>query len=535
METAGKAAVGREHQAHNLGRTCMMFLTSVLRWLTRRATDSQRGGPFRGAGKSRKPALEYLESRTLLSTYDVGPDQAYLSINAVPWESLGPGDTVNIHWRPEAYHEKVLISTSGASEQPIRVLGVPGPAGELPVIDAANATTRSADSYNWAPTQDQGLVVITRDARHPWGYKPSYIDIEGLDLRNATAPNTFTDATGAARAYAVDASSVYVQLGQHVVIHSCTITGSGNGIFVASGGDEEDLSRDMLIDGNSIYVNGTVGSWFQHNLYTEAIGVVFQYNHLGLPRAGSMGGNLKDRSAGTVIRYNWIEGGQHMLDLVEPQDSAAITTQDPSFRQTFVYGNIFINGPGDRGTVLMIHYGGDSGNVDNYRKGTLYFYNNTVVIQANQTGPDSRWRTILFQLETNDESADVRNNLIFCQPATADGRPTELTLMDQAGTAAFGINWVSPGWVPWNTGGSHTGTVTGTENFLVDPNNDPGFVDLTSYDLHLAPDSACIGVGGPLAPAAIGIYDVTSQYVVDQGSEPRQDNGTTLGAFGTPL
>src|SRR5205085_3761566 len=99
------------------------------------------------------------------------------------------------------------------------------------------------------------------------------------------------------------------------------------------------------------------GSDRQHNIYTECINVTFQYNHLGSPRAGSLGNTLKDRSAGTIIRYNWIETGGHLLDLVDPQDSAIITTLDPSFHETYVYGNIFVDGAG--GATFLVHYGGD--------------------------------------------------------------------------------------------------------------------------------------------------------------------------------
>src|SRR5207244_3168930 len=104
------------------------------------------------------------------------------------------------------------------------------------------------------------------------------------------------------------------------------------------------------------------------------------YNHFGPLRAGSLGNNLKDRSAGTVIRYNWIEGGAHLLDLVEPEESYKIASQDPRFQRTYVYGNVLINGPTDGNN--LVHYGGDNGTVNEYRKGALYFYHNTVFIHA---------------------------------------------------------------------------------------------------------------------------------------------------------
>src|SRR5205085_676928 len=141
---------------------------------------------------------------------------------------------------------------------------------------------------------------------------------------------------------------------EHIVIRNCTITGSGNGLFVASSDEEAAISRDILVDGNNIYGNGNAGSDREHNVYTAASGIVFQYNHLGDLRPGAFGGGIKDRSAGTVIRYNWIEGGARLLDLVDPEDSPTLMPQEPHFRDTYVYGNIFVNGPEDSGT--LIHY-----------------------------------------------------------------------------------------------------------------------------------------------------------------------------------
>jgi hypothetical protein len=489
---------------------------------------SQGGGTIR-------PAIEALEDRCLLSaTYDVGPGQSYATIGAVPWESLGPGDTVRIHWQAQAYHEKIRISASGTSDQPIQIIGVAGPSGQLPVIDGSNATTRPQDVYRYAPTQDRGLLTITPSPGQPYGYIPSYIDIEGLDLQDAYAPWTFTDASGAVRTYANNAAALYVERGQHLVINDCTLTGSGNGLFVGSGSDSASLSEDILVENCDIFGNGTVGSYREHNVYTEAIGIVFQYNHLGLPRPGSQGNNLKDRSAGTVIRYNWIEGGGHMLDLVDPQDSAWATVQADGFHQTYVYGNVFINGPGAQGATYLVHYGGDDSVYANYRKGTLYFYNNTVVNQADQTGAGARWRTILLQLDTNDESADVRNNILFNEAATPGATATELDLMNTAGNADFGVNWVSPDWQPYRSGLPFTGTISGTSNFLVDPANDPGFVNLADGDVRLVSGSAAVDAGEALTTD----YPVDRQYLDPQSGTDRPVVGSApdLGAFewGTP-
>src|SRR5438046_2387339 len=93
----------------------------------------------RAGRRSLRPTLEALETRLTPATFEVGPGLAFTAVNAVPWENLAAGDTVRIHWRPDAYREKILISTSGNDAAPIRVIGVAGPNGERPIIDGQDA------------------------------------------------------------------------------------------------------------------------------------------------------------------------------------------------------------------------------------------------------------------------------------------------------------------------------------------------------------------------------------------------------------
>ena len=76
--------------------------------------------------------------------FNVGPGQSYPAIGDVPWESLGPGDSVYIHWRSEPYREKWVIGRSGSETAPLVISGVKGPNGELPIISGENATTPSS-------------------------------------------------------------------------------------------------------------------------------------------------------------------------------------------------------------------------------------------------------------------------------------------------------------------------------------------------------------------------------------------------------
>jgi hypothetical protein len=86
---------------------------------------------------------------------------------------------------------------------------------------------------------------------------------------------------------------------------------SGNGLFVSSA--EPNVSRDILVDGNAIYDNGNVGSLFEHNTYTEALGIVYQFNYFGPTKSGAGGNNLKDRSAGPVVRGDPMKSGDLMI------------------------------------------------------------------------------------------------------------------------------------------------------------------------------------------------------------------------------
>ena len=105
------------------------------------------------------------------------------------------------------------------------------------------------------------------------------------------------------------------------MIRNCIISDSGNGLFVAA---SDGATRDIRIEKNWIVGNGNDGSIYEHNTYTAAIGIVYDDNRFGPLRAGAGGNNLKDRSAGLVVRYNWIESGNRQLDLVDAEDSDVI-------------------------------------------------------------------------------------------------------------------------------------------------------------------------------------------------------------------
>jgi hypothetical protein len=511
----------------------------------------RRSAPNHKPTKSRfRPSFDALELRDVPAVFDVGFGQAYTSIGAVPWNHLAAGDTVRIHWRSAAqggdYHEKINISGQGTADQPISIVGVAGPNGELPVINGANATTGPDSSTAYLGHQARGLITLSRNstAQDFNYYKPLYIVIDGLEVENANPQYSFTNSAGVVTQYAQNAAGIYIERGSNVTIRNVNIHNNGNGFFAgsndyATNGGDGGMIRDVLFERNYVHDNGTPNGYSEHNIYTEGVNFTFQYNHLGPLLPTSLGANLKDRSAGTVIRYNWIESGGHLLDLVHAQESASITTKLPSYRQTFVYGNTLIDTPGPSGT--MVHYGGDDpGATQDFRKGTLYFYDNTVIIQDNQFGPNAAYQTVVFQLATNDESADIRNNVFYRSAAVGAPAGTAPTLLafaangENAGQYHMGVNWVSPDWHAWyNDQPPAGGLFEGSENFISNAANDPGFVNLATYDLHPATGSALIDKGQAQAAATVGVQDVTMQYLKPQNGEARPGNGVALdlGAF----
>ena len=445
------------------------------------------------------------------NVYEVGPGKPYASIGAVPWESLLAGDTVLIYWRSTAYKEKWVICRQGTQSAPITVRGVPGPNGELPIIDGNGATTRSVLNY-W--NQERSVIKIG-GANNPPDTIPRHITIENLDIRSARPPYTFTAANGTTVTYSDNASSIYIEKGENIVVRNCIIHDSGNGFFVAS--SSALASQNILVEGNYIYDNGIENSIFQHNNYTAAIGITFQYNRFGPLRTGCPGNNLKDRSAGLVVRYNWIEGGNRQLDLVDGEDSSLIRNH-ASYRETFVYGNVLIE-PDAAGNRQIAHYGGDSGTTSSYRKGTLYFYNNTII----STRTD---RTTLLRLSTNDEVCDFRNNIAY---VTAAG--STLSLVDSAGVLNLSHNWFKPGYV--NTFGTLTGTVNNDGTSVL--GSSPGFINEAGQDYNLAPGSGCINAGTFLHVNVLSANNVTRQYLKHQAGQDRPSDGTfDIGAYERP-
>lgn len=448
--------------------------------------------------KPRLAVLLLALSPALPATYEVGPGRPLARIGEVPWARLAPGDLVLIHWRPDPYRETWVIGRSGTRDQPIVVRGVPSPEGRLPVIDGQGAVSAPGLDY-W--NRDRGVIKVGGSSVPNDAPKPAYITIENLIVRGARSGNSFDRG-----AFAANAAGIYVERGDFVTIRGCVLEDNGNGLFFGDG-------RDALIEHNTIRDNGYgSGDSQHHNVYLHATGIILQYNFFGRLKQGSEGNNIKDRSAGLVARYNWVEGGNRQFDLV---DAPAAVVTDPRYGETFVYGNVMVEFADQADNAVFLHYGGDSGARDRFRRGTLYVYNNTFVSFRSDFA-------ILAGLTHEAGKVDVRNNIFFAPNAA------EIGLNDFLGAMEFGHNWLQRGWVdtPRNPPRGVTrdlgGNITGVS---------PGFADADTLDLRITSSSPAFGAAGPLAPGATA-FPVSRQYVLHARQRERERGIQDIGAFG---
>jgi len=433
--------------------------------------------------------------------YEVGPGKKYGSLGEVPFENLGAGDTVRVHHRPEPYREKVMISGVGTAQAPIVLCGIPGPNGELPVIDGEGATTRPSLVFPFEGHQVRGLVIVGWKHSDPWTRQPEHIVVQGFELRNAAVGKRFTDRAQKDAAYSGNAAGIYVQRASHVVLRGNFVHDNENGLFVGGGGEVE-LTTDVLIEGNDIRDNGSAGDYYHHNVYNEGSGITYQFNRFGPPKGGKqgiLGANIKERSAGVVIRYNYVEDGAHLIDLVDAQEARDPNLKSPSFHESWVYGNVLVRGPISAGS--MVHYGGDSGMLDTYRKGTLHFFHNTVVVE---NAPYKDYETAaIFELSTNDEALDSKNNVYFSAAPKPNSPVSMLGARDHvvSGKASFSGDWIRAGILPFDGTASRDVKVVATESGFgaAMRGEQPGFRAAADRDFSLVPGAPVKEKGAAVA------------------------------------
>lgn len=493
------------------------------------------------------------------TTYDVGPGAGQIhQLAGVPWPALQAGDIVNIYPTPGNYHEIIQISGSGTAAQPILIRGIPDPiTGALPVIDGDGAITAPNTDFRSPVFEPFGVILVTpRATGYIYGQTfPSYITIESLDIRNGlydpTGARHFTDQHGVVRLYDTFACGIYIEFARHLTVRNCEISNCANGIFANSKNQAAQSSADLLIEKNYFHDNGQTAvpgrtnGFAEHNVYIESAGVVYQFNRFGPLRPNCHGCMIKDRSSGTVIRYNEVESTESstIFAILDPQGGTNYIELQPDYRDAFVYGNSITLTKSGYGGAAIVWFGAYNG-ISYYPKlhrDTLHYYHNTVVNHQSGTGAFLLTASAYTGGPSCLEKVDARNN-IFYTDSSFQSSPYyafHFAISDMITTIDLGMNWVSPGTLAhWTNHGSAT-VVTGMNQLIVGDfanQNNPGFAKPGALDYHLDTGSDAIDAAGPLAPAALlRGYAVSQAYAFPHHQVARLTLGANddLGAFET--
>lgn len=499
-----------------------------------------------------------------ISFYDIGPGKTYSALSQVPWSKLKGCDTVRIYTNANnlPYHEMILLSagtnlTPTAPTQFMRLIGIPDPvSGALPIIDGTSAsqletvqgqvrTLQYLDNLN--PSRilySLGLVMVSGQLGRSYNFGPSgYISIENLDIRNADYGSTFFDAQkNTTSAYGTFASCIYIEAAAHLVLKNNILHNCGNGLFMNSKNAAlVELSQDVLIEGNQIYGNsnavGVGGSngYSEHNSYTEARDIIYQYNHFGDVKPGAFGDCLKDRSSGLVVRYNTFASSCGIqLNLRDSTGGQSLIWGDPGYATTYVYGNLF-DISGQNGATLA-DYGGDSGATANYRQGILFFYNNTFTVKgdANSGAYPS---VFLFHMDMQNAVADVKNNVFYTSPSSVGAAGKVQAMSFGKGTVNLANNWVSPNAAQFWLGHLVAGAVVNGWNSNIGANNNPMFNSAMQPYFYPAAGSPLINAGSALPAAIVSSGNLPVGVVgMAPGAIRPKDGKLDIGAFeGLPI
>ena len=435
---------------------------------------------------------------------DVGPGKTYTEIHDIPLNLIIKNTLIKIFHRSTPYRTKVFVDVIANENEKVRFQGIPNADGILPIITFENATTWG-NTINTTLESGSTFVVFGT-----WDNKPSWIDIVNLHIKDGPYAGVWAK-------------------GDNISVKGCILEGNANGVFFQAANQLLiEISTNMLIEGCKFTNNGTVGGWLHHNIYSQGMNCLIQFNTIEKLQTGALGSSLKDRSSHTVIRYNYIETSSRTIDLVEPEDTDQVITLDSDWDDAYVYGNLMINTmtPVSGAGVSMIHFGYDN-TPTHTREGVLFFANNTVIIDRN----DGIWRMNLFDLNSTNAMVDFSNNII-----TAKGMHVfnifRSNNTDNAGNINIRPSWFtitdtdSNSWHLNENSGSYS--MTGQSNVL--EGSDPGFIDSENDNYSLDGSSPCISVGENIMSS----LNFSSNYntITSNSIEIRTDQNTpSLGSF----
>lgn len=390
--------------------------------------------------------------------YNVGPGQTYTSPKNVPWFSLKACDIVNIYYSPTPYRDIIYFSMRGEKNKWIIVRGIPGPKGEKPIFDGENAVMPNDSRVN--PNVDAaGLFIVFKpssEIARANDYKPGYLQIDGFTFQKARAPAMVTAATGERRQWGSFSSGVYVTGADFVAITNNEFKDNGLGLFANSNDAGNALQTvSLLVRGNYFHHNGNVASFSEHNSYTEGVGTLYEYNYFGPLVDGAYGDNIKERSSGIVLRYNYIEGGANLISLRDPESNGAYEAAQKDIwgermvTAAFIYSNILVI---KKDTSIMVGHGDAMhGSGQQYREGSIFFYGNRVIARVDNSpfwfnnAYYEKSGVPLFALSNTRAPTSViaRNNLFDVRSYNLGAESAAFAIFYYQGKADFESNWIN--------------------------------------------------------------------------------------------
>ena len=376
-------------------------------------------------------------------TFDLGPGRRYTDASKVPWLSLRRGDVVNVHHRAKPYRVKIALAARGTYREPVVINGVTDADCNRPTISAANARIAddavAAGFFRTEDTERLGAIFLYRRPTDPWGSRPRHVKIRNLVVTGAREGTRYTGQDGVRRTHLAGAAGIYAIVVDHLTVENCTITGNGNGVFVNSRDDDE-ASSHVILRANALYDNGNPGSWLEHNVYVQARRALYEGNLIGQLVKGAEGSSLKDRSSGTVVRYNRIDAAARALDLVEIEGGIRRVFEDPLYDSAWVYGNLVVDDlSGERrASSSLVHFGGDN-DERYYRRGTLHWYHNTMLTRGDK---DEFWYIVSFDTPALGERVLASNNAFV-----HEGTSERYVVKDVGRVELIGEHYLTEGWL----------------------------------------------------------------------------------------
>lgn len=505
--------------------------------------------------------------------FDIGGGNQYGDeLDDVPWQSLRPGDVVNIYHRESPYRHKVLLSEQGTRKRPIVINGVTDEHGNRPTIHAAGA--RSINPHEWDIDYSKSLILINKRHRSGrYGQNAKHYRIQNLRLTGVRESNWYIHDKKTEN-YDRRSRAIWSAGGQHIVLEGMIIEDNGAGLFVQANDDPGSLSSTWTIRGSKFENNGDAAR--DHQIYLQAVSGPDEYNivegnYFGPPTAGqSSVAQLKVRATGVVVRYNWFNSSHRTLDIVEAQDAIpdwmyrnySADEIKRLYRSSYVYGNVFVNdfaATSGQTASKPLHFGADTLDSDaawGNRSGAApatesgmrgfesptYFFHNTFYMRADSS---DLWRGVIFDAENNNsDKTPTPGTVVAWNNIFEFAGDTRIGVMNRSGTTIWrGANLLytksldtfaeSDDYANYERRGDDKNVDVIYESQIISESArfvDAGNPSLELKDFRLTKASPAIGKAPPL-PAELASFPVRQQPNGTRGGTVPRQSTTDLGAI----